>query len=96
VEGTIQFDLVARVTPKPGYFIRAGYSASADIILDRRDQVLAVEEGNLVFEGEETYAFIAKPDGGFERRKIRTGLSDSIHIEVLAGLSADDRLKVLQ
>jgi HlyD family secretion protein len=96
VEGTIQFDVEARVTPKPGRFIRAGYSASADIVLDRRDQVLAVDEGNLVFREEKTYAFVAKPDGGFERREIRTGLSDGIHIEVLSGLAADDRLKVLQ
>jgi HlyD family secretion protein len=96
VEGTIQFDVEARVTPKPGRFIRAGYSASADIILDRRDQVLAVAEGDLVFEGEKSFAFVAKTDGSFEKREIRTGLSDGIQIEVLAGLSADDRIKVLQ
>jgi HlyD family secretion protein len=96
VEGTIQFDVEARVAPKEGRFIRAGYSASADIILDRRDQVLAVEEGNLLFEGEKSYAFVATADGGFERREIRTGLSDGIHIEVLAGLRAGDRIKVLQ
>jgi HlyD family secretion protein len=96
VEGTIQFDMEARVTPKPDRFIRAGYSASADIILDRRDQVLAVEEGNLVFEGEQSFVFVATADGSFERREIRTGLSDGIHIEVLDGLSADDPIKVLQ
>ena len=96
VEGTIQFDVEARVTPKPGRFIRAGYSASADIILDRRDQVLAVAEGDLVFEGEKSFAFVAKTDGSFEKREIRTGLSDGIQIEGLAGLSADDRIKVLQ
>jgi multidrug efflux pump subunit AcrA (membrane-fusion protein) len=96
VEGTIQFDVEARVAPKEGRFIRAGYSASADIILDRRDKVLAVEEGNLIFEGEKSYAFVATADGGFERREIRTGLSDGIHIEVLAGLRAGDRIKVLQ
>jgi HlyD family secretion protein len=95
VEGTIQFDVEARVTPKSGRFIRAGYSASADIILDQRDQVLAVEEGNLLFEGGQSFAFVATADGGFERREIRTGLSDGIHIEVLDGLVAGDRIKVL-
>jgi HlyD family secretion protein len=96
VEGTIQFDVEARVEPKPERFIRAGYSASADIILDKRDRVLTVEEGNLVFEGDKSYAYVAAADGGFKRREIHTGLSDGIHIEVLDGLSADDRIKVLQ
>jgi HlyD family secretion protein len=95
VEGTIQFDVEARVAPKPGRFIRAGYSASADIILDQREQVLAVEEGNLVFEGEKSYALVAKAGGGFEKRAIRTGLSDGIQIEVVEGLTAEDRIKVL-
>ena len=96
VEGTIQFDVEARVKPKPGQFIRAGYSASANIILDRRSQVLAVEEGNLVFEKEKTFAFVAISTGGFKKREIKTGLSDGINIEIITGLTAEDRIKVLQ
>ncbi len=95
VEGTIQFDVEARVNPKPGSFIRAGYSASADIILDRRSQVLSVSEGNLVFEKEKAFAYVATLDGGFEKREVKTGLSDGIYIEIIAGLAADDRIKVL-
>ncbi len=96
VEGTIQFDVEARVTPKPGRFIRAGYSASANIILERRLQVLAVEEGNLAFEREQTFAYVAKPSGDFEKRPVKTGLSDGINIEIISGLTAEDRIKVLQ
>ena len=96
VEGTIQFDVEARVKPKPGQFIRAGYSASANIILDRRSQVLAVEEGNLLFEQEKTFAFVAISTGGFKKREIKTGLSDGINIEIITGLTAEDRIKVLQ
>lgn len=96
VEGTIQFAVEARVAPKPGRFIRAGYSASANIILDQRQQVLAVEEGNLVFEGEKSFALVAGPDGGFEKREIETGLSDGINIEVIKGITAADRIKVLR
>ncbi len=96
VEGTIQFAIEARVDLKPGRFIRAGYSASADIILDRRIQVLAVQEGNLVFDGEKTFAFVANQTGGFEKREIQVGLSDGIIIEILSGLTTRDRIKVLQ
>ncbi len=96
VDGTIQFAIEARVEPKPGQFIRAGYSATADIILDRRFQVLAVEEGNLVFDSEKTFAFVANPSGDFEKREIKTGLSDGINIEIVSGLATKDRIKVLQ
>lgn len=96
VDGTIQFAVEARVAPKPGRFIRAGYSATANIILDRRFQVLAVEEGNLTFENEKTYAFVADQNDGFKKREIITGLSDGINIEVVSGLTAEDRIKVLQ
>jgi HlyD family secretion protein len=96
VEGTIQFAVEASVAPKPGRFIRAGYSASANIILDQRQQALAVEEGNMVFEGQKSFAFVAKEGGGFEKREIQTGLSDGIQIEIVAGLTREDRIKVLQ
>jgi HlyD family secretion protein len=95
VEGTIQFDVEARVKPKPDQFIRAGYSASANIILDRRSQVLAVEEGNLVFEKDKTFAYAAKSTGGFEKREVKTGLSDGINIEIVTGLTSEDRIKVM-
>jgi HlyD family secretion protein len=96
VEGTIQFAVEARVEPKVGQFIRAGYSATADIILDSRSQVLAVEEGNLLFEGDQTFALVDDETGGYEKRAIKTGLSDGINIEVVEGLTAKDRIKVLR
>jgi HlyD family secretion protein len=95
VEGTIQFDMEARVKPKLDQFIRAGYSASANIILDRRTQVLTVEEGNLVFEQEKTFAYVALSNGGFEKREIMTGLSDGINIEIISGLTGEDRIKAI-
>lgn len=95
VEGTIQFAIEAKVEQKPDLFIRAGYSASADIILNRRIQVLTVEEGNLLFEGEKIFAFVPGR-GGFEKREIQTGLSDGINIEIISGLTMKDRIRLLQ
>jgi len=67
--------------------IRANYSANADIFLDRRDGVIAVKESVLTFEGEETYVEVETAPQTFERRKVRTGLSDGIRIEVVEGLA---------
>jgi len=91
--GAIQFEIRAAVAPQEGLFLRANYSANADIVLDKREGVLAIDEGLLQFEGEQTYVEVEVAPQVFERRDIRTGLSDGIRIEVLSGLSGEERIK---
>jgi len=43
-EGAIKFPIKADVELKQNQFIRAGYSANADIVLERKDNVLVIEE----------------------------------------------------
>ncbi len=94
--GAVQFNIRANVKTNDQYFIRAGYSAGADIVLDKRENVLAVEEGNLIFKDSGVYAEVETRPGIFEKRKIMVGLSDGIHIEVLSGLTLEDKIKVQQ
>jgi HlyD family secretion protein len=91
--GAIQFGIRAALKLEPGTFVRANYSANADIVLDRRDDVLAIDEALLQFEDERPYVEVAAGERQFEKRWIETGLSDGIHIEVLSGLSPEDRIK---
>ncbi len=94
-EGAIQFEIRAAVTLSEDHFIRAGYSANADIVLDTRENVLAVRESNLIFEQDNIFVEIENGDQEFEKKKITTGLSDGINIEVLSGVSEKDRIKKL-
>jgi len=91
--GAVQFEIKAQVELRDDYFIRAGYSANAAIVLDRQDGVLAVSESLLLFENGDTYVEIETSPQVFEKRKIITGLSDGINIEVVSGLSKDDNIK---
>ena len=91
--GAIKFEIRAAVEPKEGVFIRANYSASADIVLDRRDKVLAIHESVLQFEGEKPFVEVETSPQAFERREIALGLSDGITAEVLSGVTATDRIK---
>ena len=75
--------------------LRAGYSANADIVLDRRDDVLAINEANLQFDEQQTFVEIETGPQEFERRDIATGLSDGINIEVVSGLQDSDAIKKL-
>ena len=91
--GAIQFEIRAAVVPQKDMLIRANYSASADIVLDKREQVLALDEGLLQFEGEKPYVEVETAPQKFERREIETGLSDGIQIEIVSGLTATDKVK---
>lgn len=75
-------------------FLRAGYSANADIILDKRDKVLAVPESVLMFDKDRTYVEVKTGENSFEKKYITTGISDGVNIEVTGGLTKNDKIKI--
>lgn len=92
-EGVIEFEIRAAIQGKPDVLIRAGYSANADVVLDRRQQVLAIDEGLLQFDDGKPFVEVEVGPQAFERRPIEVGLSDGIHIEVLGGIDAGTKIK---
>ncbi len=92
--GAIQFEIRAAVDLKKNQFIRAGYSANADIVLEKRDSVLAIQESLLKFSEDTAWVEIETAPETFEKRIIKTGLSDGINVEVLSGLTKNDKIKV--
>jgi HlyD family secretion protein len=91
--GAIQFEIRAAVVNDPSLELRANYSANADIVLDKREQVLAIDEALLQFEGDEPFVEVETAPQTFERRDVVTGLSDGIQIEIVSGLSETDKIK---
>jgi len=93
--GAIQFEIKADVKLKEKAFIRAGYSANADIVLERKDSVMVIPESLIKFEkeGDSAYVEIEIQPQVFEKRYIKTGLSDGVNIEVKEGLEIKDKLK---
>ena len=92
-EGTIEFEVKAAVSLKPELTVRANYSANADIILDRRQNVLAIEESLVQFEKGKAFVEVEGAPQVFSRREVKLGLSDGINVEVLAGLDENTRVK---
>jgi len=91
--GAIQFKIRAAMRETGGAVIRANYSANADIVLDRRTGVLTLSESLLQFDGDKPYVEVETAPRKFERREIRTGLSDGIRIEIVEGLRKEDKVK---
>ncbi|GAB3534640.1 efflux RND transporter periplasmic adaptor subunit [Pontibacter brevis] len=93
-EGSIKFPIRAQVLLDEKDFIRAGYSANADIVLEKRDKVIAIKESMLQFDKEKPYVEVETGPQKFEKRMIKTGLSDGINIEVVSGLNKTEKVKV--
>ncbi len=72
--------------------LRAGYSANADIIIERRSDVLVIPERVVRFEDDVARVTVLLPDGTTTEREIQTGLSDAILVEVTDGLEEGDKL----
>jgi len=93
--GAIQFEVKAKVKLKEGQFIRSGYSANANIVLDRKDSVMVIPEGFLNFENDSSFVEVLtqEEEQQFEKRHVQTGLSDGINIEITEGLDIEEKVK---
>jgi HlyD family secretion protein len=91
--GAIQFEIKAAVELQDKFFVRAGYSANADIVLARKDSVLAIEESLLIFENDSVFVEIETAPQVYEKRLIEVGLSDGISIEVISGITKEEKIK---
>jgi HlyD family secretion protein len=92
-EGTIEFEVKAAVTLKPGVVVRANYSANADIILDKRQNALSIDETLVQFDKGKAYVEVEGAPQSFTRREVKLGLSDGINVEVISGIDEHARLK---
>lgn len=94
--GAVQFKIKADVTLDEEYFVRAGYSANADIVLEQKDSVMSIKESLLQFDKktEEPYVEVKTGEQEFERKDIELGISDGINVEIVSGVSPDDEIKI--
>ena len=92
--GAIQFLIRASISKEKSSFLRAGYSANADIILAKKEHVLAIPESALQFEKERPFVEVQVSPLKFEKRFVTTGLSDGINIEISEGLKKEDKIKM--
>lgn len=91
-ESATVFPVEIALTETNGTVLRAGYSANADVIIARRDSVLTIPERVVTFAGDTASVTVRLPNGQSEVRKIKTGLSDAINVEVLNGLKDGERV----
>ena len=90
------FEMKARAILPDDVFVRAGYSANAEIILDRAAGAVIIPESCISYENGETYVYRCTKESRpqeFERQRVKVGLSDGVNITVTEGLSAGDKIR---
>ena len=94
IDGAIQFEIKAAVTQKPGIYIRANYSANADIVLEEKKQVLAIREALVQYKDDKPFVEIEVQTQTFVKKDVKLGLSDGIKVEILEGVTKTDKIKI--
>ena len=67
-------------------------TASAEIVVEERDEAIGVPVGALVRYDERATLAVKRPDGQVEWRDVVLGASDGKTIEIKEGLKAGDRV----
>ncbi|MHC4063899.1 MAG: efflux RND transporter periplasmic adaptor subunit [Planctomycetota bacterium] len=90
VNNAIVFDVKLAVDSSEGQTIRAGYSATAEIFIERREHVLVLPERVVEFRDGKPFVRTPGADGAAVEKAVTVGLSDGLTVEVTAGLSDGD------
>jgi HlyD family secretion protein len=91
-QGIMKYDIEAVFSLPTSVNIFSGLNATAEFILDERYDVLTLPEACLMFDGDATYVYVLEKNE-FKKKPIETGLSDGMNIEIIRGVSEDDRVK---
>lgn len=94
--GANQFEIKAAISAPDSVQIRSGYSANAEIVLERAQKVLTLPESTVEFSGDSTFVYVMTdsiPAQKFERRPIKVGMSDGIKIAIKSGVTAKDKIR---
>ena len=91
-QGIMRYDVEAVFSLPDSVYVFSGFNATAEFVLDERLNVLTLPESSLVFDNDSAFVNLLE-QGKFVQKPVTTGLSDGIHIEIVNGISANDKVK---
>jgi HlyD family secretion protein len=90
-QGIMKYDVEAVFTLPDSVQIYSGFNASAELVIAEKSDILIIPEACLVFRNDSAFADVLK-HAKIESRPVETGISDAIYIEVISGISENDKI----
>ena len=96
IAGAIQFKIEGDVYLDDEFVVRAGYSANASIVTDKKVDAISISEALLQYDSKskKPYVEIEISDQKFEKREVKLGISDGVNAELLSGVKQSEKIKV--
>lgn len=91
-ENATLFDVEIEIVERGDKVIRAGYSANADLLINKAENALFIPERLVEFKNGKTFVEVKDPAGVIEKKEVEVGLSDRINIEIKSGLAEGDEV----
>jgi len=86
-ENATLFDVEIEITGKGEKIIRAGYSANANLVIRKAENVLFIPERLVEFNKDKTFVEVQTGPNVIEKKEVKLGLSDGLNVEVKEGLA---------
>ncbi len=90
--GTAYFEVVIGVANDGN--LKLGMSANCTIMLESKEDVIAVPVEAVYFNAADRYVYLVGEDGSVTKQTVETGISDAHYVEITAGLSGDETVRV--
>ncbi len=91
-ENATLFDVEIEITQRGKKIIRAGYSANAELVINKAENTLFIPERLVEFNEEKTYVEVMGDNGEIIKREVELGLSDGINVEIKKGLAEGEEV----
>lgn len=96
--GTIKFPVEGDVYNPSNEYIRAGFSANGEIVLNSQKNALLLDESLVQYEKsngkDKSFVEVKQADGKFKKVYVKLGASDGINVQILSGLDKNAEVKV--
>jgi HlyD family secretion protein len=91
-ENATLFDVEIGIVQKGEKMIRAGYSANAELVINKAENTLFIPERLLEFNEDKTFVEVKDDNGEIIKKEVEIGLSDGINVEIKQGLEEGEEV----
>jgi HlyD family secretion protein len=91
-ENATLFDVEIKIITKGEKMIRAGYSANAELVINKAENTLFIPERLVEFNEDKTFVEVKDDNGEIIKKEVEIGLSDGINVEIKQGLEEGEEV----